>query len=104
VPVPSPAITPSARSAIEILAPRSVFVRLNSSLKNSAFDAPKGAPQFKELTASLKRCPDTKLEFFTQTVKPEPTVKYVRLDHLDGTAEAMPFPFTSPSTSTQELL
>src|SRR5208282_747237 len=26
--------------------------------------APKGAPQFKELTASLKRCPDTKLEFF----------------------------------------
>jgi hypothetical protein len=27
--------------------------------------APKGASQFKELTASLKRCPDTKLEFFS---------------------------------------
>jgi len=26
--------------------------------------APKGASQFKELTASLKRCSDTKLEFF----------------------------------------
>src|ERR1019366_9841635 len=25
----------------------------------------KGASQFKELTASLKRCPDTKLEFFS---------------------------------------
>jgi hypothetical protein len=27
--------------------------------------APEGAPQFKELPASLKRCPDTKLEFFS---------------------------------------
>jgi hypothetical protein len=27
--------------------------------------APKGASQFKELAASLKRCPDTKLEFFS---------------------------------------
>jgi hypothetical protein len=28
--------------------------------------APKGASEFKELTASLKRCPDTKLEFFSK--------------------------------------
>jgi hypothetical protein len=40
-------------------------------LKNSVFGAqpPKGTPQFKELAASLKRCPDTRLEFF-RSVKP----------------------------------
>jgi len=28
--------------------------------------APKGASDFEELTASLKRCPDTKREFFSE--------------------------------------
>jgi hypothetical protein len=39
---------------------------LNSLLKNPVFDgpAPEGASDSEELTASLKRCPDTKLLFF----------------------------------------
>jgi len=32
--------------------------------------APKGASQFKGFTASLKRCPDTKLEFFSNLFTP----------------------------------
>jgi len=39
---------------------------LNSLLTGPGFryPAPKGASDFEELTASLKRCPDTKREFF----------------------------------------
>jgi hypothetical protein len=32
----------------------------------SAAPAPKGASEFEALTASLKRCPDTKLEFLSK--------------------------------------
>src|ERR1700674_652869 len=47
--------------------------RLKSLLKKLGFrwSAPKGASDFEELTASLKRCPDTKREFFQQTVQPQ---------------------------------
>jgi hypothetical protein len=39
--------------------------RVTSLLKNMAFDVQplKGASDFEELTASLKRCPDTKRDF-----------------------------------------
>jgi len=42
--------------------------RLNSLLKNPVFDVQslKGLSDFEELTASLKRCPDTKREFFSK--------------------------------------
>src|SRR5258708_28544767 len=43
---------------------KSIFRIARTSAANSLLcTAPKGASEFKELTASLKRCPDTKLEF-----------------------------------------
>jgi hypothetical protein len=47
-----------------------LFTKLYRLLKNSVFDVQplKGASDFEELTASLKRCPDTKREFFSKLI------------------------------------
>src|ERR1019366_2577110 len=46
--------------------------------------APKGASHFKELAASLKRCPDTKLEFFSTLLsrsnRSDPTDRAAKMD------------------------
>jgi len=41
--------------------------------------APKGAYGFEELTASLKRCPDTKLEFFSKLFGPTSRQQFVHV-------------------------
>jgi hypothetical protein len=46
--------------------------------RNQECPAPKGASDFEELTASLKRYPDTKPEFFSSLQKKADCVKITR--------------------------
>jgi hypothetical protein len=60
--------------------------------------APKGAFVFELVAVSLKRYPDTKLEFFRSLLKP------ACLLALGGTAKAVPFPRTINENQTSSRL
>jgi len=62
--------------------------------------APKGASQFKELTASLKRCPDTKLGF-SAICEAAPLQSKVKNLSFSAASEVGPFPCMCRPAQTQ---